>query len=141
MRRKNARGPRQARRNRAPSCGDQQATMRATSSDRAPSSEQRTDTMRNSLRTSAVRFLCDAGQLLHSCGQRATRSGTIARQRQAERRDIARPAAPFDRLACAGHGQPSRAMRGQRTSVARVRARGDEDGAPPCAAAPWPMRR
>ncbi|KZV23387.1 hypothetical protein F511_09132 [Dorcoceras hygrometricum] len=41
---------------------------------------------------------------------------------------------------CAGHGQRSRAMHGQRASVARARARGDDDEAPPCAAAPWPLR-
>ncbi|KZV46206.1 hypothetical protein F511_20028 [Dorcoceras hygrometricum] len=48
--------------------------------------------------------------------------------------------APIVRNRCAGHGQRSRAMRGQRTGSAHARARGEDDEAPPCAAAPWPMR-
>ncbi|KZV45462.1 RING finger and transmembrane domain-containing protein 1-like [Dorcoceras hygrometricum] len=41
---------------------------------------------------------------------------------------------------CAGHGQRSRAMHGQHAGSARTRARCEDDEAPPCAAAPWPMR-
>ncbi|KZV37549.1 hypothetical protein F511_42785 [Dorcoceras hygrometricum] len=40
-----------------------------------------------------------------------------------------------------GMGQRSCAMRSQRAGVARAHARGDDEEAPPCVAAPWPMRR
>ncbi|KZV30441.1 hypothetical protein F511_21327 [Dorcoceras hygrometricum] len=38
-------------------------------------------------------------------------------------------------------GQRSRAMRGQHAGVARAHAHGDDEEAPPSAAAPWPMQR
>ncbi|KZV44695.1 hypothetical protein F511_35806 [Dorcoceras hygrometricum] len=64
----------------------------------------------------------DARQaLIQSCGDLVKRSLALA-------------------TGCAGHGQRSRDMHGQRAGVARARARGDDDEAPPCAAAPWPLR-
>ncbi|KZV43041.1 hypothetical protein F511_35486 [Dorcoceras hygrometricum] len=85
-----------------------------------------------------------------SRGQRAERRSTNGRHARRKR-----PASAMmrDKLARLGHrpassscnqaldtGQRSRAMRRQRAGVARAHARGDDEEAPPCAAAPWPMQ-
>ncbi|KZV38346.1 hypothetical protein F511_21616 [Dorcoceras hygrometricum] len=71
------------------------------------------------------------------CATGARRSG---RSPSVMRRNIARRAVIHDRPPCAGQGQRSRAMRDQRASVARARARDEDDEALPYAAAPWPVR-
>ncbi|KZV28248.1 hypothetical protein F511_02118 [Dorcoceras hygrometricum] len=53
----------------------------------------------------------------------------------------ASPVRPAARNHALDTGQRSRAMRGQRASVARAHARGDDEEAPPSAAAPWLMQR
>ncbi|KZV17864.1 flowering time control protein FCA-like [Dorcoceras hygrometricum] len=79
-----------------------------------------------------------------SCEQRSPTAGhqaPITRPAHDKRHDIIARQRPPSHNRPLDTGQWSRAMPGQRTGVARAHSHGDDEEAPPCAAAPWPMQR
>ncbi|KZV49899.1 hypothetical protein F511_33000 [Dorcoceras hygrometricum] len=110
------------------SVSPEKPSPRRTAPDQRRNAAQRLHKWRPHRATSTADLLACGGR----GAQRSDRSPSATRCNMARRAEI------HDRPPCAGQGQRSRAMRDQRASVARDRARGEDDEAPPYAAARWP---
>ncbi|KZV17397.1 hypothetical protein F511_43466 [Dorcoceras hygrometricum] len=121
--------------NAAPSATHGRAQRHAPSDHRAPSHAAQQAGHRALDFTASARIW----QLPHATSG-AQQAGHHRANCAASGRDSCATRRPTLATDCAGHGQRSRAMRGQHAGVSRAHARGEDDEAPPCAAAPWPMR-